>query len=280
MSKENRRSDRILLTIPLSVEGTDDKGRSFQVEAQTTVINRHGGRIRVKHRLRAGETVRIINLMGRRSSEFRVVGLVSPYSDNGGEYGVASLNNSEDIWGIQFPPHRDGEPEEADALLACRKCGQVSRLPVSLVEVEVLQTSGMLRLRCDSCKSITSWSYAKTPPANQELPGQGIPEHVDPLSVVPSGKERRRYNRVSLRLPVKICDYEGGVEITKSENISKGGFCFVSEKDYQIGEGILVTCPYHSTGENIEVRARVVSRLEVCGSVGKTYGVQFMELNR
>lgn len=250
------------------------------MEAQTTVINRHGGRIRVKHRLRAGETVRIINLMGRRSSEFRVVGLVSPYSDNGGEYGVASLNNSEDIWGIQFPPHRDGEPEEADALLACRKCGQVSRLPVSLVEVEVLQTSGMLRLRCDSCKSITSWSYAKTPPARQELPGQGIPEHVDPLSVVPSGKERRRYNRVSLRLPVKICDYEGGVEITKSENISKGGFCFVSEKDYQIGEGILVTCPYHSTGENIEVRARVVSRLEVCGSVGKTYGVQFMELNR
>jgi hypothetical protein len=39
----------------------------------------------------------------------------------------------------------------------------------------------------------------------------------------------------------------------------------------------MVTCPYNSTGENIEVRARVVSCSETRGSPRKVYGVQFLD---
>jgi c-di-GMP-binding flagellar brake protein YcgR len=109
-----------------------------------------------------------------------------------------------------------------------------------------------------------------------------VPEKVPGKALSPPdrGNERRRFRRVSLQLPVRICDYDGGVEITRSENISKGGFCFVSEKGYQLGEGIMVTCPYNSTGENIEVRARVVSCSETKGNSRKVYGVQFLKPNR
>lgn len=277
MTKEKRRSDRILLTIPLSVEGNDAKGRAFQSDAQTLVLNRHGGRIRVNRRLQAGQTVRITNLMGRRSSDFRVVGPVSPFSQQGGEYGVEYLQPGQDIWGIQFPPLRDGEVEKSNALLECRKCGQVKLLPVSLVEVEVLETSGVLSRHCESCGATSQWSHTQKRHAIPEPPEPANEMHGTTVSRSVTGGERRRFRRVALQLPVRICDYEGGVEITRSENISKGGFCFASETQYQPGQGIMVTCPYHSAGENIEVRARVVNCIETKGNPRKVYGVQFLE---
>lgn len=82
---------------------------------------------------------------------------------------------------------------------------------------------------------------------------------------------------MSLQIPVRIRDYEGGVEISRSENISKGGLCFISDKSYQVGGGVMVTCPYNSTGESIEVRARVASYREIEGNPRRVYGVQFIE---
>ena len=161
MANEKRRSDRILLTIPLLVEGKDAEGGAFRADAQTLVLNRHGGRIRANRRLESDQTVRITNRMGRRSSDFRVVGPVSPVSEQGGDYGVEYLHPGEDIWGIQFPPLRDGEVEKSNALLECRKCGQVKLFPVSLVEVEVLETSGILSKHCESCGATSQWSHTK-----------------------------------------------------------------------------------------------------------------------
>ncbi len=85
----------------------------------------------------------------------------------------------------------------------------------------------------------------------------------------------RRHTRVSMQLPILVRDYYGGVEISKSENVSKGGFCFLSEKNYHIGAGIMVACPYNSAEECIEVPARVVRRKEVTGTHGKIYGVRY-----
>ncbi len=280
MAKEKRRSDRILLTLPLSVQGTDEKGQAFHVDAQTSVLNRHGGSIRVNRRLRAGETVRIINLVGRHSSDFCVVGPVVPFSEKGGEYGVEYLNPSESIWGIQFPPLREGESAESNALLECRKCGEVKLVALSLVEVEVLQTSGILRKHCERCDATSSWSYTERQVAMPAPAGPGSQTQEGTPAPVAQGRERRRFRRVALQLPVRVCDYDGGVEITRSENLSKGGFCFISEKPYPIGEGIMVTCPYNSTGENIEVRARVVSCRETRGNPRKVYGVQFTDRDR
>jgi PilZ domain len=277
MAKEKRRSDRILLTIPLSVQGTDEKGQPFQVEARTSFLNRHGGCIHVNRRLRAGEIVRIVNLVGRRSSDFRVVGPVSPFSESGGEYGVEYLDPQENIWGIQFPPLRAGETADSNALLECRNCHQVKLLSLSLVEVEVLQTSGILRKPCEHCGASVPWSYTEKRLAMSVPEGPGTQTEKNAPAGDARGMDRRRYRRVSLHLPVRVRDYGGGIEITRSENISKGGLCFISDKTYQTGEGIMVTCPYNSTGESIEVRARVASSREIKGNLRKIYGVQFTE---
>ena len=278
--EETRRSDRIKLTLPLEVHGTDENGQGFEVEARTSVLSRHGARIHLNRRLERDQTVRIVNLMGRRAADFRVVGAVTPFSAEGGEYGVEYLNHGENIWGIQFPPLGAGETAESIAMLECRNCRSLELWPLSLVEVEVLQTSGILSKLCARCQTTAPWSYSDPQTIMAGPQGFSVENHKSAPAVGARGRERRRYRRVALRLPIRVRDYAGGVEITQCENISKGGLCFVSEKKYGIGEGLLVTCPYQSAGENIEVRAHVVGARKVEGSPHYIYGIQFARPSR
>jgi hypothetical protein len=201
------------------------------------------------------------------------VGPVSPATDRGGEWGIECLDVNENIWGIQFPPALATEEQHSKALLECRECGTTALMRVSLVEVEVLETSGILTRPCATCERESRWRLSEKQPgmAAVEKPvSQG--ERLGPTR----GAENRRHRRSALQLPVLIRDYYGGSEITRTENVSKGGFCFASEKNHQAGEFLLVVCPYDpSTTDHIEIRARIVRSLPVEGSVRKVYGVRY-----
>jgi PilZ domain len=276
MSINKRRSDRIMLTVPLAVHITSEDGTKTQEEARTSVLNRHGARIRIGCHLKGGQVVRMVNMVSRSGADFRVVGPVSPFSDTGGEFGVEYLNHDENIWGIQFPPLREGETAESKALLECRKCHSVALLGVSLVEVEVLETSGILRRDCEHCGTTTSWGHAEKQIAMGGPPDEKVLAEVQAESdAMASRSERRRHRRVALQLPVRIRNYEGVIEMSRSENISKGGFCFSSEKEYEVGEGLMIICPYDKTGQNIEVHGRIVRRRPIEGSRSKVYAVTY-----
>ena len=85
----------------------------------------------------------------------------------------------------------------------------------------------------------------------------------------------RRHRRVSLKLPALIRTYSGATEVTHTEDVSKGGFAFTSEKDYYLGEGLMVACPYSETDTNIEVQAQIVRRQPIQGTENKQYGVKY-----
>ena len=271
---EKRRSDRLMITLPLVVEGKDSKGEPFEHKARTITINRHGARITTPHPLRAGQTIIVTNLAARKRARFRVVGPIAPATYRGGEWGIECADLSENIWGIQFPPAPADEKHPSKALLECRDCGTTALLRVSLVEVEVIETSGTLIKPCPNCERDTSWRLsekvevlaepAAEPAAREEKKSPG------------RGPENRRHRRSALQLPVRVRDYYGGTEVTRTENISKGGFCFVSEKQYQVGEMLLVDCPYDpSTAHQIEVRVRVSRRERTEGSPRQIYGVRY-----
>ena len=79
---------------------------------------------------------------------------------------------------------------------------------------------------------------------------------------------------------MRIQKYCGEVQITKCEDISKGGLCFISTKHYYTGEGILVACPYNASGQNIEVEAQIVRQEEIEGTNRKIYGVRFVSAEK
>ena len=265
-----RRSDRVQLTIPLRMMGSDDEGRPFEIPVHTTSLNRHGARIYSTRPLSPGQIVRLVNPIGRREAEFRVVGPVSPPLEHGGEWGVECGNPDANFWGIRFP----GEIEEgeAKALLECHMCHDVAMTRLSLVEVDVVETSGILPKPCKQCAASTPWGYPEKQLAMGAPPDEYAAPQSAPAAVAPR-RERRQHRRVPLQLPLRIRDYRGGVEVTKTQDASKGGFCYLSEKNYYTGEGLLTVCPYSAAGQNIESSSVIVRSQLISGSARKIYGV-------
>ncbi|MGD0697865.1 MAG: PilZ domain-containing protein [Terriglobia bacterium] len=277
MEPDKRRSDRLLLTIPLHVSGVDRQGNEFKENARTITLNRHGARIALARLLVGGQIVRLTNLVIHREANFRVVGPITPYSPKGGEWGVECIDGQKDIWGIQFPPPPAGQQAESAALLECRRCHTVALMRTSLVEIEVLGTAGLLSKPCETCKTITLWGQAEKQVAMNAPPDEAaMLAAVGAPSAMARGIDLRRHRRVALQLPVLIRDYSGDFEITKSENVSKGGFCFASEKSFLIGEGVMVACPYSgASNQNLEVSAKIVRRQSIEGTNRKIYGVRY-----
>lgn len=285
MAIERRRSDRLMLTIPLLVRGVDENGEAFECEAYTININRHGARIRMARILHGGQQVKVLNKLSRKEAVFRVAGPLTPLTERGGEFGFMgpialdtsgstepgkeSLDSTSSLWGIRFPSLPGGEDSCAKALLACRECRQPEMARLTMVDIEVLDSSGILARHCAVCQCTTPWGHAEsatkeTSPAAESSVAEGA-----------SGRERRRSRRLLLQMPTLVRDYFGGIEITTSENVSKGGVCFASEKIYQIGEGIMVACPYDKAGQSIEVEAVIVSRRNIDGTHRRVYGVRY-----
>jgi hypothetical protein len=269
MPNEKRRSDRLMLTISLRVHGVDSTGAEFKADGRTLVLNRHGARIQIDQAPLVGSTVRLVNKTNHREAEFRVVGPTAPRTGKSGEWGVEYVNPNEDIWGIRFPP-MEGDVPDSTALLECRKCHVAALARLSLVEAEVLQTAGTLTRPCESCQSKTPWGYAEQQKA---LESTNLAEASAKVAV--DGLDKRRHRRVALQLPVRVRDYEGGVEITKSGNVSRGGFCFVSEKNYVLGAGVMIQCPYSPGDQSPEVHARIVRQHRIEGTNRKVYGVRY-----
>jgi hypothetical protein len=268
MGAEKRRSDRIMLSIAVGIQGTDSQGQSFEAGGRTITLNRHCARIQVSCPLHTGRIIHIVNLNTLEEADFRVVGPVSPPTEKVGEWGVECLDVKRNIWGIHFPPPA---PEaEARGLLECRKCHGVALTPLSLVEVEVLETAGILSQRCAACGAATPQGY---PLERLEKEFQALRARATEAEF-PSA-DRRQSPRAALQVPARLRDFYGGVDHPQTENLSREGFCFTSEKKYHVGQAVMVLCPYSPTGDKLESRARIVREESVAGSNRCLYGLLY-----
>ena len=272
--RDRRRSDRILLTIPIIVEGVGPDGKVFSETTRTLVINRQGARIQLSRQVSAGTLLRIKLVSASRQAEFRVIGPTRPLTHQGGEWGVECVDQAVNLWGIGFPPLTEKEAQ-ASALLECRDCHSVNLTRLTLMENEVLTESGLLTKECKRCGRPTSWGYTEQS-VGAPLPGQEAePSINEVVDSQPAVANRRAHRRIALKLPVRLRSFYGTEELAQTENVSKGGLCFISDKTYRIGEVLLVTCPYDKAAANIEVRSIVVRRREMQGTNRSVYGVRY-----
>lgn len=277
MENELRRSPRIMFSIPVSIRGVDEKGKPFETTGRTITVNRHGARIQGPRSLKPGQTVRVINQANDEEAEFRVVGPISPPLDRVGEWGVECLHMDKNIWDISFPP--SSEDSEAHVLLACRQCQRLSLQSLSLVEVEVLETAGLLTKPCVHCGESTPWGY---PQRAFEVETQTYQAAVkEATGQFPTlAAERRKSLRKAAQLPVRVRDYYGEMEVTQTENVSQEGLCFSSRRKYLVGQGIVVICPFDAANEKAEVRARIVRTEPGSDREQYVYGVHYEQAPR
>ena len=283
MRVERRHSDRVTLACPVTVRGVDEQGSALEFKARTTSINRHGAHLEVGQPLPGGQVLRLANAASQQEARFRVVGLISVAAGGGGVYallgplsaetpgryelGADCVDSKAFFWGLYFPPLPSNDLTDWRVTLECRKCHATRALELSIVGMDVLESSGSLSLPCGECRTTTAWGYpekgSKTPLGDRQTP-----------EAVEDGP-RRENRRVSLQVPVRVRRSSGEAEYAQSEDVSKGGFSFVSEIDYGIGEALMVACPYSPQNPNAEVQAQIARKQEIRGTGRKVFGVRY-----
>jgi hypothetical protein len=282
---ERRGTERLLLAIPIRVISFGTESRSFTEETCTVEVNRAGARIALQHRVASGDTLRIINLENLSEADFHVLGPTRLNGAEVAEWGVECLEPGRNIWGIDFPPPIAAEKSEAGALLRCQGCGKQMLSVLTLMELDILDTTGGLPRLCDHCGQLSSWTYADVerrpqapPPADPAVsPPAAEPAVSSPQAQEPRGGiERRAHKRLPLKLPVVVRTHEGEQEFAKTENISKGGLAVCLSMKLAVGEIVMVICPYTEGDQNLEQRAEVRRRVTFYAGNRWLYGFRYI----
>jgi PilZ domain len=273
---KGRRTERLMLEIPIRVLCFGGSTDDFTEETHTIFVNRDGALIALKHPVATDETLRIINLENLREADFRVVGSARLEHGDVTEWGVECLDKQRTLWEIDFPPPLDTGSEKAGALVECQVCKKQVLRVLTLTEVNVLDSVGRLEQLCDACGELTSWAYADATRRPKVVPGSE--EAVAPQQPVKwdGKKDRRLHRRVALKLPVLVRNVKDQRELGKTEDVSKGGFSMILGMMLSVGDGVAAVCPYTESGQNIEQKAEVRRRVMLYAGEKWLYGFRYI----
>lgn len=273
---ERRRSERLWLTVPLHAEGTDSAGRDFKCQVRVINLSRHGARIQPPRELAPDQIIRLTSLDGNHQADFRVVGIIAPAGSLNREYGAECMDESQNFWQIEFPSPENVESEESRVLLECGKCNTMALLPLTLSEVQAVRSMGFVGKSCPTCSAVSLWKYAEIGTTQNHNGHHSQDSHSRPSSWISAAVDStgRNHRRVYVMMPMEIRDARGNQELTRTENISKCGFCFASDTNYEPGE--IVTAIFENAADSLtqktELPAQIVREQAILGARRKLYG--------
>jgi hypothetical protein len=108
-----RRSQRILLAVPVCLMGKDSAGIGFSVETQTMIVNAHGALIVLAIPVVVGQSLTIRNLRTQEELACTVV-YVNARPMQGPEVGINFASSCPRFWRVAFPP-ADWSPHSPEA---------------------------------------------------------------------------------------------------------------------------------------------------------------------
>jgi hypothetical protein len=264
-------SERVLLRIPIRVEGKDTLGNPFDEIAYTLVLNRSGGLIAVSHLLQPGTVLKITNLKNQISCSFQVVMRAARSFSGTPEWGVKCLEPELDLWGIHFPTRAE-EPPQPDlvhVLLECQACFSREMAALTREQYRRLVQQTSLSSPCPKCRTTRDWKFAVME-AGLERASSGLTGPSAPGLSWPGGVERREEKRLAVKLPLGVRLPDGSEEATTTENISKSGLCFACGLDMHVGERVYLRVGLDNPEELSDVPARIIWR-RLAGSKGRAY---------
>lgn len=253
-TENQRRTDRVSLKVPVQVSAVDATGQKLSEQGHTLTISRYGATIALHGKLAPNLHLTIMTSKGESSAV--VLGQIGGQSDVH-VYGIALLERSANLWGIQFPPLAESEKGLVRVLLECSVCKAREVVHLNELETDIFEGNRTLPRSCSQCDAWTTWLQTLN-----ELPAEDPDAQSKTLqesSVAPVDRASKK--RKHVRVPVKMKGYirHAGFEdeIVKVNDVSRGGFSFVSSKKYIEGSRIEVAVPYSGGKANIFVAARI-----------------------
>lgn len=271
VAKEHRRSERMLLKIPVHVAGIDVHGKSFEERTFTLSISRYGACIWLRNSPRQGDPVTVTNMGTRQSCVFR---LCESGTDPSGEvtgWGIECLEPHYNFWQIRFPdkPPEPSPQENITALVVCATCHSREVAELSVAQYQYMLERGSMKRDCPDCGAATEWKFILV-----EMGTAATPEETSAVSL-PSGEEKRREKRILAKLPIRLRHPEDGrIESTLTENVSKSGVCCAASMELNVDNVILLTFEYGAGPSEDENPARIMWRRSMGKNRKTLYGIR------
>lgn len=98
-----RRSQRVLMQVPVRVRGTDSQGNPFEEETETLAINAHGALTLVNARVTSGSKILLQHRRTQEEQECHVA-FLGPVRAGRAEIGLEFSDPRPTFWRVAFPP--------------------------------------------------------------------------------------------------------------------------------------------------------------------------------
>ncbi|HET7107463.1 MAG TPA: PilZ domain-containing protein [Candidatus Acidoferrum sp.] len=98
-----RRSQRILLSVPLRVSGKRANGTAFVEHTKTLIVSAHGALLQLQEAVQNGQPLMIRNVTTGEEMPCKVVDL-NPGANGVAEVGVEFSQPNPRFWRVSFPP--------------------------------------------------------------------------------------------------------------------------------------------------------------------------------
>jgi PilZ domain len=98
-----RRSERVLLDVPLFIEGKAEGTQDFKEETFTLTVSAHGALIVLAAKVTLGQTIRLTNLKNKDQHEATVAFLGPPYAGLS-TVGIQFSQPAPEFWALASPP--------------------------------------------------------------------------------------------------------------------------------------------------------------------------------
>jgi hypothetical protein len=271
--EKKRRSERLMLSIPVRVRRGKLASGEFTEDTRTSLVNRSGARVALRHRIAANDTLHLINLENNREADFRAVAPVAGSGEDIQEWGIECLDPSRDIWGIEFGPPLSGQP---GALIRCQGCHKEVFSSLTTLEVEALKSTGVVRRQCSNCNRLTDWEHSEITRQPKELPPTVAVTPPPKPQLAGKPVEQRQDRRVGMKQPILVRGPRGQEEVSNTENVSQDGLALSLAMELNVGEVVRVLYPYPPSGQNIEQKAEIRRRANYAFGGRRLYGLRLV----
>ena len=248
-----RQSDRVAFRMPVEASWLGSGGVVTKQMAQTLLVSRNGGVIRLQEKLLQGQELTLKRQLEgdlTKTVRARVVAEIDQEPE-GFLYAIHILDIRSDFWDIEFPS--PAKPSEALArmLMECSFCQRREVVYLNEPELKSFEVRKCVARLCKHCESPSIWVESQSEIQREPLLGTRAPMEE---RVIP------RRNRTRVKARILACIRRRGFqeEIAVCEDLSKGGIAFRSRNEYPEGTRLEVAVPYTPGTGAIFVPIRIV----------------------
>jgi hypothetical protein len=249
-----RQSDRVTFRFPLETSWMDSSGMVCRLPAESLLVSRNGGVIRVNEKFFPGQEIslkRSLDGDNFKTARARIVAEIDREPE-GFLYAVHILEPRSDFWEIDFPsPHKPDEEALARLLMECGFCQRREVVYLNELELRSFESRKCVARICKVCEAPSVWIEAQS-----EL----APASSSNVRVSEDDRVIPRRNRTRVKARVLACIRRRGFqeEVAVCEDLSKGGIAFRSRNQYPPGTRVEVAVPFTPGAGAIFVPIRIV----------------------